>query len=47
MSGPLVLVVGVIYAYVTYDQFIKGDIGHALMFFGYTIASVGLYFASK
>ena len=47
MSGPLIIIVGFIYGYVTYDQYVKADIGHALMFFGYTIASVGLYLAAK
>lgn len=47
MSGPLILLVGIIYAYVTYDLFAKGDLGLSLAFFGYAVASVGLWMAAK
>ena len=45
MSGPLVVVVGLIYLGVAIDQFIKGNMPMALVFTGYAFSNVGFWFA--
>jgi hypothetical protein len=47
MSGPLILFVMLIYAVIGIDQFRKGDYGMALMWFGYSLANIGLYVAQR
>ena len=43
MSGWLIILVGVIYAYIGAEQLFKGNIGLAVTYFGYALGNVGLY----
>jgi len=43
MSGWLIAVTGLIYAYVALEQGLKGNIGMMLAYTGYAFANVGLY----
>jgi hypothetical protein len=47
MSGGLVVLTGVIYAYIAGEQAFKGDASMAIVYFGYALANVGLYMAVK
>jgi hypothetical protein len=47
MSGPLILIVGVVYLTVAWDQARKGDTGMAIAWFGYALANVGLAMAAR
>jgi hypothetical protein len=48
MSGWLIALTGCVYAYVSLEQFMKGNIGLAIAYAGYSFANVGLYIlASK
>jgi len=46
--GPfLIAAIGFQYLAVAADQYAKGDRPHALMYFAYALANVGLWFSSK
>lgn len=45
MANWLVVLVTVAYFGTTVDLFMKGQTGFAIMFFGYSIANVGLLYA--
>lgn len=46
--GPfLIAAIGCQYLAVAADQYWKGDWPHALMYFAYALANVGLWFAAK
>jgi hypothetical protein len=48
MSGWLIILTGVIYAYISADQCYKGNIGMGMAYAGYAFANGGLYMlASK
>ncbi len=47
MSMWLVLLVTFIYAYVSIEQYIKGDLSLATVYLGYTIANFGLIIILK
>jgi len=47
MSGNLIILTGLIYAYVAVEQFTKGNAGMALMYISYAMANVGLYITVK
>lgn len=47
MSMWLVLIVTFIYAWVSIDQYIKGDLSLATVYLGYTIANFGLIMVVK
>jgi len=47
MSTWLVLLVTFIYAYVSIEQYIKGDLSLAVVYLGYTIANFGLIMVVK
>ncbi len=42
MSLPLLILVTIIYAGVTIDNALKGNMGIAIMFAGYTVANIGV-----
>ena len=42
MSTPLIIISTLIYLGVALDQFIKGNIGPAVMFLGYTVGNCGI-----
>jgi len=43
MSGWLIALTGLIYAYVAFDQFTQGNAGMALAYAGYSFANIGLW----
>lgn len=47
MSGWLIVLTGLIYAYISGEQAFKGDVSMAVVYFGYALANVGLYMAVK
>jgi hypothetical protein len=47
MSGPLIILVGFIYAYVSLEQGLKGNPGMCLAYAGYAFANAGLYLLAK
>ena len=47
MSGPLIILTGLIYLYVAGDLALKGNVGMGLAYFGYAFANVGLFMAVK
>lgn len=47
MSGPLIALTGVIYAYVAADQFWRGNPGMGIAYLGYAFANVGLYLLAR
>lgn len=47
MSGWLIVLTGLIYAYISGEQAFKGDTSMAIVYFGYALANVGLYMAVK
>ena len=47
MSSWLIVLTGCIYAYIAIDQYIKGNSGMAVTYFGYALGNVGLYMMAK
>lgn len=48
MSAPLIILTGIIYAYIAIEQGVKGNLGMCICYSGYAFANIGLYFlASK
>jgi hypothetical protein len=47
MSTWLVAAMGMVYAVVALDQFIKGGTGTGIMFLGYAIGNIGLVLQVK
>ena len=47
VSGPLILVCMAIYACVGVDQFLKGNVGGAVMWLSYSTANIGLWMQAK
>jgi len=48
MSGWLIALTGVIYSWVAFEQFMKGNTGLGIAYTGYAFANIGLYLlASK
>lgn len=47
MSGPLILIVGAIYAWIAVDLVASGKSGLALAFAGYSVSNIGLWLASR
>jgi hypothetical protein len=47
MSGWLIILVGVIYAYVAAEQAWHGNTSSAIVFAGYSFSNVGLWLALK
>ena len=43
MSHFLIAFVGFIYLYIAIEQYIKGNVGTAVTYFGYALGNVGLY----
>ena len=43
MSSWLIVVTGLIYAYISVEQLFKGNIGMAICYAGYSFGNVGLY----
>jgi hypothetical protein len=47
MSGPLIILTGIIYAYVSGEQWGRGNLPMAWTYFGYALANIGLWMAVK
>ena len=47
MSGPLIIITGLIYIYVAIEQAIKGNTPMAVTYGAYAVANYGLYLALK
>jgi len=47
MSGWLIAVTGLAYAYVAFEQGRKGNVGMSLAYAGYAFSNVGLYMLAK
>lgn len=47
MSGPLIALTGLIYAYVAADQFWKGNVGMGIAYVGYAFANIGLFLLAQ
>ena len=47
MSGILVIVTGLIYAYICVEQMFKGNSAMGMVYGGYAFANAGLYLAVK
>lgn len=43
MSQPLIILTGLIYAWIALEQAAKGNTPVALMFAGYAFANIGIY----
>ncbi len=47
MSGPLILITGLIYLWVAVDQSLKGNTGMGMAYAGYAFSNVGLFMLAK
>lgn len=47
MSGWLIAFVGLIYAGIAVDSFVRGNHPNAIVFAGYAFSNVGLYIMAK
>jgi hypothetical protein len=47
MSSWLIGVIGLVYAFVAVEQFMKGGVGQGIMFMGYAIGNIGLVIIAK
>ena len=47
MSAWLIAVIGVVYFAIAMELFIKGNIGLAISFLGYSLGNVGLYIVAR
>ena len=47
MSTWLIGAMGLVYAVVAVDQFMKGGVGQGIMFMGYAIGNIGLVIVAK
>jgi hypothetical protein len=43
MSANLIIITGLIYAWITVEQALKGEVGLACMYAGYAFANYGAY----
>lgn len=43
MSGPLIILTGLIYAYVAVEQSYRGNLGMCIAYAGYAFSNAGLY----
>lgn len=47
MSGWLISLTGAIYAYVSVEQYWRGNPGMAITYFGYSLSTIGLYLLAR
>ncbi len=47
MSSWLIALVGVVYAYIALEQYLKGNSAMAITFGGYAVSNIGLYLAAR
>jgi len=47
LSHTLIIITGLIYAYISAEQFYLGNNGMSICYFGYALGNVGLYMMAK
>jgi hypothetical protein len=47
MSHTLIIITGLIYSYISVEQFYIGNHGMSICYFGYAIGNAGLYLMAK
>lgn len=47
MSGWLIIVTGLIYAWIAIEQGLKGNLSMAVVYSGYAFSNVGLYLMAR
>jgi len=47
LSAPLIIITGLIYAYIAGEQLFKGNGYMAMVYIGYAFSNVGLYLLAK
>ena len=47
MSGTLIIITGVIYAFVAFEQWMVGNDGMCIAYLGYAFANVGLFMLAR
>lgn len=47
MSAPLIILTGLIYAYVAIEQATKGNVNMAIVYSGYSFSNIGLFFLAR
>lgn len=47
MSGWLIALTGLAYAWVAFEQFRKGNVNLAIVYTGYAFSNIGLYLLAK
>jgi len=47
MSAPLIILTGLIYAYVAAEQATKGNVNMAIVYSGYAFSNIGLFFLAR
>jgi hypothetical protein len=47
MSHTLIIITGLIYSYISVEQFYIGNHGMGICYFGYAIGNAGLYLMAK
>lgn len=43
MSKILIALIGLVYAAIAVEQYVKGNVGTAITFFGYAVGNIGLF----
>jgi hypothetical protein len=47
VSRPLIVLVGLIYAYISAEMGVRGNYGVSIMYFGYALGNVGLWILAE
>jgi hypothetical protein len=47
VSGPLIVLVGLIYGYISINQYLLGNTPMAIIYAGYAFSNIGLFLAIK
>ncbi len=47
MSGPLIVGVAFVYAWISIDQFLRGNTGMGIAYLGYAASNIGLAMLAK
>lgn len=47
MSGPLIVLTGCIYVYVSMEQYMKGNTAGAITWGAYAVSNIGLWMMAK
>lgn len=47
MSAPLIIIVGLVYAYIAADQYFRGNVAMSIVYAGYAFSNIGLFLSIK